>query len=80
VLSVVGVVVFAGTGLLSLLLGGRSFLDYSALAHLPWPMPDGAATRAIGTLTIEIGVAMTVMGVMITLYDDLVARPRREEA
>lgn len=76
VLAVLGVLVYGGTGLLSLLLGGQAFLDYSGLAHLPWPMPHGAAVRALGTLTVEIGVTMTVMGVMITLYDDLVSPPR----
>ncbi len=76
VLAVCGVLVYGLTGLLSLLLGGTAFLDYSGLANLPWPMPHGPAVRAIGSLTVEIGVAMTVMGVMITLYDDLVARPR----
>ena len=72
-LAVGGVLVYALVGLLSLLLGGSAFLDYSGLAHLPWPMPHGAATRAIGTLTVEVGVTMTVMGVMIALDDDLVA-------
>jgi multicomponent Na+:H+ antiporter subunit B len=72
-LAVGGVLVYGLTGLLSLLLGGSAFLDYSGLANLPWPMPHGAAVRAIGTLTVEVGVTMTVMGVMITLYDDLVA-------
>lgn len=77
-LSIAGVAVFGLTGLVSLLLGGDAFLDYSGLAHLPWPMPHGAAARAVGTLTIEAGVTMAVMGVMITLYDDLIAAPRRE--
>jgi multicomponent Na+:H+ antiporter subunit B len=72
-LAVGGVLVYGAVGLLSLLLGGAAFLDYSGLARLPWPMPDGAAARAVGTLTVEVGVAMAVMGVMITLYDDLVA-------
>ena len=66
------------TGLVSLLAGGTAFLDYTGLENLPG-MPDGAAARAWGTLTIETGVTMAVMGVMITLYDDLVA-PARGEA
>lgn len=69
--AVGGVIVYGGTGLLCLILGGHYFLDYSALEHLPWPMPHGGPTRAVGSLIVEIGVAMTVMGVMITLFDDL---------
>lgn len=73
--AIAGVAIFLTLGILPLLYG-ESFLDYSALELLPWPMPHGAATRAIGTLGIEIGVTLAVMGVMITLYDDLVAEPR----
>ena len=72
--AVIGLFVYSLTGLLPLIFGG-AFLDYSLLEHLPWPMPHGAATRAWGTLTIEIGVTMTVMGVLVMLYDDLVSRP-----
>ena len=75
-IAAAGVLVYGGTGLLCLLLGGHAFLDYSALHHLPWPMPAGAATRAVGSLVVEVGVTFTVMGVMVTLFDDLVAVPR----
>lgn len=77
-LAVGGVAVYGLTGLVSLLCGGSAFLDYSGLAYLPWPMPPGAAVRAIGTLSVETGVAMTVMGVLIMLYDDLISKPRQE--
>jgi multicomponent Na+:H+ antiporter subunit B len=76
-LSIAGVALFGLTGLVSLLVGGTAFLDYSGLQNLPG-MPEGAAARAWGTLTIEAGVTMAVMGVMITLYDDLIAPARKE--
>jgi multicomponent Na+:H+ antiporter subunit B len=76
-LAIAGVALFALTGLVSLLAGGTAFLDYTGLQHLPG-MPEGAAARAWGTLTIEAGITMAVMGTMITLYDDLIAPARRE--
>lgn len=76
-LATIGVAIYLGIGILSMVLpGGLAFLDYNGLEGLPWPMPDGPGTRAIGTVGIEVGVTMAVMGVMIILYDDLVAPPR----
>ena len=76
-LALIGVGIYLAIGILGLLVSpGTAFLDYSAVAGLPG-MPHslhGAAARAIGTLGIEIGVTLAVMGVMITLFDDLVAR------
>ena len=72
-LAYAGVALYGLTGLLPMLLVGKPFLDYSGLDALPWPMPGGAATRAIGTVTIEVGVTMAVMGIMVTLFDDLLS-------
>ena len=63
---VAGVIVYAGTGFLCLLLGGN-FLDYAALAHLLNVAP--AQARSLGILFVEIGVAMTVMATMILIYN-----------
>ncbi len=56
-----GVFLFAGTGVASLLLGGR-YLDYSPLAVQP------AAGQHIGILLVELGVGITVAGAMITIF------------
>jgi multicomponent Na+:H+ antiporter subunit B len=61
-----GLLVYAGIGFLALPFGGR-FLDHGAL---PLPLAP-AQVRAVGTLGIEIGVGLTVMGVMVFLCDAL---------
>lgn len=61
-----GVAIFAATGFAALAFGGR-FLDYGAL---PLPL-DPAATRAAGSLVIEVGVGLGVMGVMLLIFDAL---------
>lgn len=63
-----GVFIYAGIGLLCLLLGGN-FLDYGELTAL---LPVVAAeARSLGVLGIETGVAITVMAVMFSIYADL---------
>ena len=56
-----GVLLFAGTGLASMLLGGH-FLDYDFL--------DGDAVEGQhhGILLVELGVGITVAAVMITVF------------
>ncbi len=60
-----GVFVYAGTGTLCMLLGAN-FLDYGALASLLGV--DPVLARSHGILMVEIGVGMTVMAVMVSLY------------
>jgi multicomponent Na+:H+ antiporter subunit B len=56
-----GVLIFAGVGLIGLLMG-RNFLDYSVF-------PGGAAhARELGILFVEIGVLVTVLGTMIAIF------------
>ena len=57
-----GVLLYGGIGLLTLILGAN-FLDYGIL-----PVVE---PRGMGMLGIEIGVGITVMAVMISLYHDL---------
>lgn len=57
-----GVFLYGGIGLLCLLSGGN-FLNYGVL-----PVPE---PRAVGMLGIEIGVGMTVMAVIISIFRDL---------
>ncbi len=71
-----GVLVYAGTGALCLLLGSN-FLDYSALARL---IDTGRAmARSHGILLVEIGVAIAVSAVMIWIYYNLASAGRHDE-
>ncbi|MDF1562034.1 MAG: MnhB domain-containing protein [Deltaproteobacteria bacterium] len=78
-LAILGVSLYLAIGILGLLLPpGTAFLDYAAVSGIPG-MPHGehvAAARALGTIGIEVGVTLAVMGVMVILFDDLVARSR----
>lgn len=56
-----GVLLFAGTGLVTMLLGG-ALLDYDLLAH------DPLHGQHWGIFTVELGVGITVTGVMMTLF------------
>ena len=61
-----GVAVFAGIGFLSLLFAGN-YLDYGVL---PLPL-ETVKVRFVGTLGIEVGVAMAVTGVLVLIFDAL---------
>ncbi len=56
-----GVLLYAGTGVVSMLRGG-TYLDYSALAANPI---DG---QHIGIIVIELGVGMTVASSMLLIF------------
>lgn len=56
-----GVLLYAGTGVASLLVGG-AFLDYSVLAN------DPVAGQHLGILLIELGVGITVASVMLLIF------------
>jgi len=61
VLMALGVLLFAGVGVASMLLGGN-FLDYDYLAADP---VDG---QHLGILLVELGVGITVASVMISVF------------
>ena len=62
----VGVLVYTGTGLVSLFFG-KNFLDYSGL-----PLPfHGGHLRAMGSLSVETGVFIAVTAVMVLIFDVL---------
>jgi len=61
ILSSLGVFIYAGIGLLCLLLGGN-YLDYGKLSKILSVVP--AQARSLGILGVEIGVALAVMAVM----------------
>lgn len=62
IVSASGLLLYAGVGLASILAGGN-YLDYGALD--PTNRPHG---EHIGILLVELGVGMTVAGVMIGLF------------
>lgn len=65
--SALGVVLFAGVGVVSLLKGGE-FLNYSVLAH------DPLHGQHYGILLVELGVLITVFGVMVAVFYAFAAR------
>ncbi|MEE8438664.1 MAG: Na(+)/H(+) antiporter subunit B [Micropepsaceae bacterium] len=64
-----GLLIFAGTGIVSLL-NGANYLDYSVLAH------DSVHGHEYGIIIVEIGVLITVAGAMIALFYAFVERGR----
>ena len=71
-----GVVIYAGTGVVCMLLGSN-FLDYGALAGLLGV--DRIMARSHGIMMVEIGVAIAVTGVMVWIYYNLSSAGRQDE-
>jgi multicomponent Na+:H+ antiporter subunit B len=70
ILVALGVLLYAGTGLVSLYLG-HNFLDYGALdSH------DPAHGQHLGIFLVELGVGITVAAVMITIFFAFAGRRR----
>lgn len=69
VLIAAGVLIFAGTGVASMLLGG-TYLDYDVLAR------DPVAGQHIGILVVEFGVGVTVAAVMVAIFYGFAGRGR----
>ena len=65
-----GVLIFGGVGVLGIVLGGN-YLDYFVLAH------DTVHGQERGIFWVEVGVAITVSGVMTKIFY-LFAERRRE--
>ena len=61
VLVALGVLIFAGVGVVDLLLGGN-YLDYDVMAA------DPVAGQHYGILLVELGVGVTVAAVMMTIF------------
>ena len=68
----VGVLIYAGVGIVGLLLGGN-YLDYFVLDH------DPMHGQERGIFWIEIGVAVTVSGVMLKIFYMFAGRKRDPE-
>lgn len=60
-LAAFGVLLFSGTGVATMLLGGN-FLDYDALRH------DPHHAQELGIILVELGVLTTVFGVMVLIF------------
>jgi multicomponent Na+:H+ antiporter subunit B len=69
VCGALGVAIYIGTGFVGLLLGGN-FLDYNVLAH------DSVHGQEYGIMAVELGVLITVFGVMVGLFYAFAARRR----
>jgi len=65
VLGSLGVLIYLGIGLLSVVAGGM-YLEYSAL-----PLGDPKLASHLGIFGIEIGVGIAVAAVMITIFFEL---------
>jgi len=62
VLMPLGLLIYIGTGIAALLLGGE-FLDHGALNH-----HDPQHGQHLGILLVELGVGVTVSAVMLSIY------------
>ncbi len=71
-----GVLIYAGTGALCLLMGAN-FLNYKALA--PLLGVDAVMARSHGILIVEIGVAFAVMAMIIWIYYNLSSAGKHDE-
>ncbi len=69
VLVALGVLIFAGVGVLNLLQGGN-YLDYDVMAA------DPVAGQHYGILLVELGVGVTVAAVMMTVFFAFAGRER----
>lgn len=67
-IAVIGVIIYFFTGLVAMLMGGY-FLDYG---ELPIPGMEPAWLRYTGILIIEVGIGLTVMAILIMIYDNMV--------
>ena len=67
-MAAVGLLIYSGIGLIAMLAGG-TYLDY---ANLPIPGFEAPMLRYYGILGIEVGVALGVCGIMVTIFDSLI--------
>jgi len=70
VIASLGVLLYAGTGMVSLFMGGE-FLNYSVLAESP------TTGQHIGIILVELGVGMTVSAIMLLIFYTFANRGRQ---
>lgn len=74
-LMAAGVLIYAGTGILTIVMGGK-FLDYDRLEHHVLPnfhLPSG---QHLGIFLVEVGVGVTVTAVMTMIFYAFAGRTR----
>lgn len=76
ILAIIGGLIAVGIGIAPMFAGGN-FLDYGAL---PIPHQEGQVLphfglRAIGIAVFEIGIALAVMSIIVTIFDYLAEFP-----
>jgi len=67
-MAAIGVLIYFGTGLAATFTGGY-FLDYG---QLPIPGLEPVWLRNTGILIIEVGIGLTVMAILIMIFDNMV--------
>jgi multicomponent Na+:H+ antiporter subunit B len=67
-----GVLLFAGVGVYSMLLGGN-YLDYNVMAH------DPLHGQHWGILLVELGVGITVASVMVSVFFTFAGHRKNED-
>ena len=77
IFSSLGVIIYSGIGVICLILGAN-YLDYGSLNKILPVNP--AKARALGILGVEIGVGLTVMAVMVSIFLNLASGGEHEEA
>jgi multicomponent Na+:H+ antiporter subunit B len=75
-LMATGVFIYTGIGALCILLGAQ-FLNYHHLSVILFV--DKIMARSHGILGVEIGVGITVMAVMISIYNNLASAGKQDE-
>ncbi|MEK7828346.1 MAG: Na(+)/H(+) antiporter subunit B [Deltaproteobacteria bacterium] len=77
ILSSLGVIIYSGIGIVCLVLSAN-YLDYGILNKI---MPVTIAeARALGIFGVEVGVGITVMAVMVSIFLNLASGGEHEEA
>jgi multicomponent Na+:H+ antiporter subunit B len=66
ILGAIGLIIYAGTGLVCVIMGGN-FLDYSFLP-IDVSIPE---RRYWGIFSVDIGIALGVFGVLLSIFDSL---------
>ena len=72
VVASLGVLLYAGTGMVSLFLG-EEFLNYNVLAESP------ATGQHIGIILVELGVGLTVSAIMLLIFYTFANRGRASD-
>lgn len=67
-LAAIGVVIYFATGLFAMITGGY-FLDYG---QLPIPGMEPVWLRYTGILIIEVGIGLSVMAILVMIFDNMV--------